>query len=209
MLVNRKTPRMFFFVTTSPFHGGISEFFDSLGSPFGGSCRRSRLRGEIAALPPAGGKLCEAFGTAVASSGELCYTAEKGGVPMNVTQLVMAYGVEQDRLRALLPEGYRSLRPGAARQRRASAGTSRLCGAEHRRGAGRRPGLAEHRPLERRPGLRRRQNRHLHPPCWRSPSPALALPAADGGKRRRHPLPPGAGGLLRVIPPAGLTGKRR
>lgn len=30
---------------------------------------------------------------------------------MNVTQLVMAYGVEQDRLRALLPEGYRSLQP--------------------------------------------------------------------------------------------------
>ena len=76
MLVNRKTPRMFFFVTTSPFHGGISEFFDSLGSPLWGSCRRSRLRGEIAEAPPAGGKLCEAFGTAVAPSGELCYTAE-------------------------------------------------------------------------------------------------------------------------------------
>ena len=30
---------------------------------------------------------------------------------MNVTQFVMAYGVEQDRLRALLPEGCRSLRP--------------------------------------------------------------------------------------------------
>ena len=96
---------------------------------------------------------------------------------MNVTQFVMAYGVEQDRLRALLPEGYRSLRPGAARQRRASAGTSRLCGAEHRRGAGRRPGLAEHRPLERRPGLRRRQNRHLHPP------------AGDRLHRRWHCLP--------------------
>ena len=34
------------------------------------------MRGEIAEAPPAGGKLCEAFGTAVAPSGELCYTAE-------------------------------------------------------------------------------------------------------------------------------------
>ena len=40
------------------------------------SCRRNRLRGEIAEAPPAGGKLCEAFGTAVAPSGELYYTAE-------------------------------------------------------------------------------------------------------------------------------------
>ena len=30
---------------------------------------------------------------------------------MEVEQYVMAYGVEQDRLRALLPEGFRSLRP--------------------------------------------------------------------------------------------------
>lgn len=30
---------------------------------------------------------------------------------MHIQQFVMAYGVEQDRLRALLPEGYRSLRP--------------------------------------------------------------------------------------------------
>lgn len=30
---------------------------------------------------------------------------------MNVEQFVMAYGVEQDRLRALLPEGFTSLRP--------------------------------------------------------------------------------------------------
>ena len=30
---------------------------------------------------------------------------------MRVEQFVMAYGVEQDRLRALLPEGFRSLRP--------------------------------------------------------------------------------------------------
>ena len=30
---------------------------------------------------------------------------------MNVTQFVMAYGVEQDRLRAILPEGFVSLRP--------------------------------------------------------------------------------------------------
>ena len=30
---------------------------------------------------------------------------------MHVQQFVMAYGVEQDRLRALLPEGFRSPRP--------------------------------------------------------------------------------------------------
>lgn len=30
---------------------------------------------------------------------------------MNITQFVMAYGAEQDRLRALLPEGFTSLRP--------------------------------------------------------------------------------------------------
>ena len=30
----------------------------------------------------------------------------------------------------------------------------------------------------------------------------LSPPAADGGKRRRHPLPPGAGSLLRVLHPA-------
>ena len=30
---------------------------------------------------------------------------------MHVQQFVMAYGVEQDRLRALLPEGLASLRP--------------------------------------------------------------------------------------------------
>ena len=30
---------------------------------------------------------------------------------MNVTQFVMAYGAEQDRLRAILPEGFVSLRP--------------------------------------------------------------------------------------------------
>ena len=30
---------------------------------------------------------------------------------MHVQQFVMAYGVEQDRLRALLPEGFRPLRP--------------------------------------------------------------------------------------------------
>ena len=30
---------------------------------------------------------------------------------MHVEQFVMAYGVEQDRLRAILPEGFSSLRP--------------------------------------------------------------------------------------------------
>ena len=30
---------------------------------------------------------------------------------MQIEQFVMAYGVEQDRLRALLPEGFLSLRP--------------------------------------------------------------------------------------------------
>lgn len=30
---------------------------------------------------------------------------------MNITQFVMAYGAEQDRLRALLPESFTSLRP--------------------------------------------------------------------------------------------------
>ena len=30
---------------------------------------------------------------------------------MRVEQFVMAYGVEQDRVRALLPEGFESLRP--------------------------------------------------------------------------------------------------
>lgn len=30
---------------------------------------------------------------------------------MQIEQFVRAYGVKQDRLRALLPEGYRSLRP--------------------------------------------------------------------------------------------------
>ncbi len=30
---------------------------------------------------------------------------------MNIEQFVMAYGVEQDRLRALLPDGFTSLRP--------------------------------------------------------------------------------------------------
>ena len=30
---------------------------------------------------------------------------------MRVEQYVMAYGVEQDRLRAILPDGYESLRP--------------------------------------------------------------------------------------------------
>lgn len=32
-------------------------------------------------------------------------------IQMNVEQFVMAYGVEQDRLRAMLPEGFHSLRP--------------------------------------------------------------------------------------------------
>lgn len=30
---------------------------------------------------------------------------------MKIEQFVMAYGVEQDRLRAMLPEGFASLRP--------------------------------------------------------------------------------------------------
>ena len=30
---------------------------------------------------------------------------------MQIEQFVMAYGVEQDRLRAILPDGYTSLRP--------------------------------------------------------------------------------------------------
>ena len=30
---------------------------------------------------------------------------------MHIEQFVMAYGVEQDRLRTLLPEGFKSLRP--------------------------------------------------------------------------------------------------
>ena len=30
---------------------------------------------------------------------------------MTVEQFVMAYGAEQDRLRAILPDGFRSLRP--------------------------------------------------------------------------------------------------
>ena len=30
---------------------------------------------------------------------------------MQIEQFVMAYGVEQDRLRAMLPEGFESLRP--------------------------------------------------------------------------------------------------
>ena len=30
---------------------------------------------------------------------------------MHIQQFVMAYGVEQDRLRALLPDGFSSLRP--------------------------------------------------------------------------------------------------
>ena len=30
---------------------------------------------------------------------------------MQIEQFVMAYGVEQDRLRAILPEGFTSLRP--------------------------------------------------------------------------------------------------
>ena len=33
---------------------------------------------------------------------------------MKVAQYVMAYEVEQDRLRAMLPEGYESLRPVVA-----------------------------------------------------------------------------------------------
>ena len=33
----------------------------------------------------------------------------------------------------------------------------------------------------------------------------LSPPGPDGGKRRRHPLPPGAGSLLRVLHPAGLN----
>ena len=35
----------------------------------------------------------------------------KRGMYMKVEQFVMAYGVEQDRLRAILPEGFVSLRP--------------------------------------------------------------------------------------------------
>ena len=35
----------------------------------------------------------------------------EGICDMKVEQFVMAYGVEQDRLRALLPEGFESLRP--------------------------------------------------------------------------------------------------
>ena len=35
----------------------------------------------------------------------------QGGIPMKIEQFVMAYGVEQDRLRAILPEGFFSLRP--------------------------------------------------------------------------------------------------
>lgn len=30
---------------------------------------------------------------------------------MKIEQYVMAYGVEQDRLRAIMPDGYKSLRP--------------------------------------------------------------------------------------------------
>ncbi len=36
---------------------------------------------------------------------------QKGGGMMNVEQYVMAYGIEQDRIRAMLPEGFVSLRP--------------------------------------------------------------------------------------------------
>ena len=36
----------------------------------------------------------------------------------------------------------------------------------------------------------------------------LSPPAADGGKRRRHPLLPGAESLLRVLHPAGLNPRR-
>ena len=34
---------------------------------------------------------------------------------MQIEQFVMAYGVEQDRLRAILPEGFTSLRPEIGR----------------------------------------------------------------------------------------------
>ena len=34
-----------------------------------------------------------------------------GGIFMTIEQFVVAYGVEQDRLRAFLPEGFTSLRP--------------------------------------------------------------------------------------------------
>ena len=37
--------------------------------------------------------------------------SEKGVSVMKVEQYVMAYGAEQDRLRALLPKGFVSLRP--------------------------------------------------------------------------------------------------
>jgi hypothetical protein len=35
----------------------------------------------------------------------------QGESTMKIEQFVMAYGVEQDRLRALLPDGFSSLRP--------------------------------------------------------------------------------------------------
>lgn len=50
------------------------------------------MRGEIAEAPPAGGKLCEAFGTAVAPSGELYYTAENAAA-IPCRQVLGAYSV--------------------------------------------------------------------------------------------------------------------
>ena len=47
---------------------------------------------------------------------------------MHVEQFVMAYKVEQDRIRAILPDGYSSLRPVMQDQYRNTAvGKQRIC----------------------------------------------------------------------------------
>ena len=91
---------------------------------------------------------------------------------MTVEQFVMAYGAEQDRLRALLPEGFASLRP-----------VLRI-NAEVRDGKSRQSRLGQHRPLGRCSLYEGRQKDDLH-----------AAGADDLVHRRRHrgQLPCGKG----------------
>lgn len=39
------------------------------------------------------------------------HVEQKGVIFMQIEQFVMAYGIEQDRIRAILPQGFQSLRP--------------------------------------------------------------------------------------------------
>ena len=136
---------------------------------------------------------------------------------MHVQQFVMAYGVEQDRLRALLPEGLTSLRPVLRLNAEIRDGRSACLefntAVERQDFRGWRniahwedvPFTAEGEQLHLRLGLRHsrrswpepRQDPPRHP---HGAEDRLPPPGPDGGKRRRHPLRSGPGRLPGSLP---------